>query len=199
MTDLRRHLPVGRAAALGMSLVEAIASIAIMAIIMIVVDQVFIVNQDILAKQLVRADNDNGAVSAIKRLGELTRGASAVLVSYTINGTNYITSPTTLVIRIPSVNSSGNIVSSTSYDYLAVYRDSTDSTKIYTDTQTATGSARVSGQHLLTAYNSILTFSYNNSSTPQATRVSVYLVNQQTVRSTTQTTKAWTSIFLRNY
>jgi hypothetical protein len=184
--------------AAGFTLLETVAVIGIMIMLLLVVDRIFLVNEDYMAKTLARIDNDNGAVIAIGRLGELSRGATAILTSETINGTLYTTSPDVLVLQIPTLDGSGNIVANSS-DYVAFYRNPIDSTQIYTDTAVAAGSARQSGKKLLTDDNALLTFSYNNPLPSNATRVSVFLVNQQTVRGVTITTKEWTSIFLRNH
>ncbi len=188
----------------GFSLIESITVIGIMTIILVMINQIFTVDYDYTIKALARIDNDNGAILAMRRIGELTRGATAVLSSKTINGTLYTTSPTTLVLQMPSLDSSGNVISGCS-DYLAIYRDVTVTTQIWTDIDinsvTCAGgtSVRVDGKKLLTGNNAALTFSYNNWQPYNATRISVFLVNQKTVRTTTLTTKTWTSIFLRNH
>lgn len=182
----------------GMTLIETMVVIGIMGILFVLVSQIFLINQNLVALALGRADNDNGAIFAIRRMGELTRGATAVMASQTINSISYTSSSTVLVLKLPSIDSSNNIIAST-YDYIAVYRDATDTTKIFTDTQKSGSSVRVNGKKLLTAYNSTMSFSYNNSTIASATRVSVFLINTQTIRNKALTTKAWTSIFLRNF
>lgn len=192
----RRKRQTGRS--LGMTLVETMVAIGVMTVILVVVSQVFAVNEDVLVKQLARIDNDNGAIFALKRLGELSRGATSVMTDQTINGTYYASSSTTLVLKLPAVDGSGNILADV-FDYIAVYRDPLATTKIYTDTWPGSGSMRVSGKKLLTAYNSTMTFSYNRAAAGQATRVSVFLINTQTKRGSTLTSRTWTSIFLRNF
>ena len=181
-----------------MTLMEALISLGIMAIILVMVDQTFLVNQDVLAKQLAKIDADTGAVLALKRFSDASKGAIAVMSSRTINGTVYTSSASTLVLKLPSIDSSGNIIGST-YDYVAVYRDGTETTKIFTDTQIGTGSVRANGKKLVTQYNTTFTFSYNSFDITQATRVSLFLINTQTARGTTLISKDWTSIFLRNF
>lgn len=181
----------------GMTLVETMTVIGIMSIIMVVVSQIFVVNNELVAKSLARADNDNGATFAIRRIGELSRGASTVMASHIINGTTYTSGTNVLVLVMPSVDSSGNIIVA-SYDYIAFYRDAVATTKIFTDTDAAVGSVRVDGSKLLTAYNDTLAFSYNARDISEATRISVFVINTQTVRGQVLSTKAWTSIFLRN-
>ncbi len=188
----------------GAAMIELICVMGIMMIIMVMINDIFRVDYDYTVKALARIDNDNGATFAMRRMGELTRGATNVLSSKTINGTLYTTSPTTLVLQMPSLDSSGNVISGCS-DYIAIYRHATSTTQIWTDTDinnvtcSAGTSVRVDGKKLLTGNNNTLTFSYNNWHPYNATRISVFLVNQKTVRGTTMTTKTWTSIFLRNH
>lgn len=176
---------------------ETMVVVGVMTIIMVVVSQVFVVNGRLMATTIARVDDENGATVAIRKIGDLTRGASEIVASKDMNGTIYTTGASTLVLKIPSVDASGAIVTS-SYDYVAFYRHATKTSEIWTDTYAATGSARKDGQKRLTAYNSILTFSYNDYAPTKANRVSVFLVNSQKVHGQTLTTKAWTSIFLRN-
>ncbi len=170
----------------------------IMTMILTVANQIFLVNADYTDKALARIDNDNGASLAIRRIGELSRGATAVLASQTINGILYTTSTDTLVLKLPTVDAAGN-VDTTNSDYIAIYRDTTVVTDVYTDIEAAAGSAKPNGKKRLTGNNTLLAFSYNDPVPYDATRVSVFLVNQKAVRGTTATSKEWTSIFLRNH
>ncbi len=176
---------------------EALTVIGVMTIILVMVSQIFAVSYDIFVKQSARTDNDTGAILATRVISDMTRGADEVLASQTINGTSYTTSSATLVLRMPTVDTSDNIVAG-SYDYVAFFRDAVDNTKIDSDSQPATGSQRVPGKKLVTAYNQTLAFRYNNPDPTQANRVQVYIVNQQTTRGVTLVTRGWTAIFLRN-
>jgi type II secretory pathway pseudopilin PulG len=181
----------------GMTLAETLSAIGIMTIVLLIVTQIFIINYDVAIKQTSRIDNDVGAVFAVRRISDAARGATAVVASRTINGTAYTTGTDTLILRIPSLDSSSNIIADT-YDYIAFYRDAASPTKVFTDTETGSGSARLGGKRLMTAYNQIMAFRYNNATLSSADRVSVYLVNKQTVKGAQFTTQAWTSLFLRN-
>lgn len=181
----------------GFSLMEALTVIGIMTIVMVMVTQIFAVSYDVFVKQSARADNETGAILATRTISEMTRGASAVETSRTINGTAYVTSSSVLVLKMPTIDASNNVVVG-SYDYMAIYRDGTDVTKIFSNTQVAAGSKRQGGMRLVTGYNVIAAFRYNAADPSETTRVQAYLVNRQVRRSTTMTTKAWTAIFLRN-
>jgi len=182
----------------GFSLMEALTVIGVMTIVLLMVDQIFAVSYDVYVKQSARTENENGAVFAARNISELSRGASEVLASHVINATTYTTSATTLVLEAPTLDASNNIVAD-SFDHIAIYRDGTEPTKIFSDIEPAAGSKRLSGKRLVTAHNSILRFRFNDPDVTNATRVQMYLVNTQTKRSTTLTTKAWIAMFLRNH
>ena len=181
----------------GFSLLEGIASIGILTLVLVVVTQVFIANQVIVARALARADDDNGASLTIRRMGELVRGAYTVLNTYLVNGTRYSTGAYELVVQIPAIDAEGSVFPG-EYDFIAIYRDDTDTTQIWSDTMVSEDSARIPGKKLLTDHNDTLEFSFNDPDPAYATRLSVFLVNAQAVRGVTIQTKAWTSIYLRN-
>lgn len=176
---------------------EGMTVIGIMAIILVMVSQIFAVSYDIFVKQTARTDNETGAVLAARTISELARGAAAVEANRTINGTSYTSSSAALVLKLPTIDASNNVIAA-SYDYVAVYRHPSETAKIFSDTDAAVGSKRVDGQKLVTGNNVTLTFRYNAPDVADADRIQVYLVNSQTKRSTILTTKAWTAIYLRN-
>lgn len=176
---------------------EGMTVIGVMAIILVMVSEIFTVSYDVYVKQSARTDNETGAVLAARAISEAARGAEAVEASRVINGTTYTTSADVMVLRLPTIDASNNVVAA-SYDYMAVYRHSAQTTKIFSDIDAAAGSKRVDGQKLITAYNSVMKFRYNDPDVTKADRVQVYLVNSQTKRQTVLTTKAWTAIFMRN-
>lgn len=183
----------------GVSMLETMVVIGIMTLMLGVITSIFILNYDIVQKQSGRINTDTGATLAVKTITELARGATAVVTTPTvIGGTSYTTSSTVLVIRAPSLDASKNIIAG-QFDFIALYRHPTETTKIFSVAALGLGSTRPSAAHLITAYNQTMYFRFNNPDPALADRVSVYLVNQQTVKGATLTTKAWNSIFLRNY
>lgn len=181
----------------GVSLMETLVVIGIMAVLLVIVAQIFALNYDVYAKQTARLDADTGAVFAARNLSDLARGASKVMASQIINSTLYTTSADEIVLRVPSLDASGDIIDAT-FDYIAIYRDATDTSKIFADTEIGVGSTRINGKKLVTAYNGTMGFRYNAPDETDATRVGVFMINTQTIRGSTFRSKAWTSLFLRN-
>lgn len=176
---------------------EGMTVIGVMAIILVMVSEIFTVSYDVFIKQSARSENETGAVLAARAIAEAARGADSIEASYVINGTTYTTSSDVLVLKLPTIDASNNVVPA-SYDYMAIYRHSAQTTKIFSDIDAAAGSKRIDGQKLMTANNTIMRFRYNDPDVTNANRVQVYLVNSQTKRQTVLTTKAWTAIFMRN-
>ncbi|OGL74020.1 hypothetical protein A3C96_00685 [Candidatus Uhrbacteria bacterium RIFCSPHIGHO2_02_FULL_60_10] len=172
--------------------------IGIMGLLLTFMNQIFITNYDLVMKQTGRNENDVGAIFAVRTISETTRGAIAVLSDYTVNGTNYTSGAGILVLKLLSTDAAGTIIPD-SYDYLAVYRDGTTPTKIFTDTEPAVGSARLPGKKMVTDRNQTMIFRYNSADITKTDSVSLFLVNSQVVRKTTLKSRAWTSIFLRNF
>lgn len=176
---------------------ETMTVIGIMTIIMLMVTQIYAVSYDVFIKHFARTENENAAVLAARTIADVTRGATEVLAGQTINGTPYVTSADTLVVKMPTVDSSGNIVSG-SHDYLAIYRHATDATQIRSNTDAAADSRRLDGDRLVTDFNDTLKFRYNHSDVTKASRVQIYIINTQTKRTTALTARAWSAMFLRN-
>lgn len=181
----------------GLSLMEMMVVIGIMMILLLIITQIFAVNYDIFLKQSKRTDNEVGAILAAKTISQMARGALNIEESRTIGGTLYASSASQLVLRLPAIDASNNILPGT-FDYVAFYRSPTQTTKIFAVTEADAGSFRQSNTRLITAYNSTLIFRYNDPVPTEADRVSLLVVNTQTQRGITLTTKGWTSIFLRN-
>jgi len=181
----------------GISLMEIIATIGVMAMVLLMVNEIFVSGYETFVRQSARVDNEVGALLSARAINDATRGATTVLASQTINGTLYTSDTDTLVLQVPAIDASDAILDGL-YDLIAIYRDGTDPTLVKTDIEPATGSVRLSGQKTITANNESLTFRYNAADPADATRIQTYIVNSQIRRSLTLTTKAWTAIFLRN-
>ncbi len=192
-----RHADRRLRAAAGLSLVEMMVVIGVMTFLLLIITQIFALNYDIFAKQSKRTDNEVGAILAAKTISQMARGALNVEASRTIGGTLFTSSASQLVLKMPAVDASNNIIVN-SFDYVAFYRSPTQTTKIMAVTEAAAGSVRKTNTRLITDYNTAMVFRYNNPVPASADRVSMLVINTQSQRGITLTTKGWTSIFLRN-
>lgn len=177
---------------------EAMAVIGIMMVVLLIVIQIFILNYQIFSSQTKKVDNEAGAIIAAKTVSQMTRGAISIEPSRVFGSNTITSSSTALVLKLPSVDVDNNILVNT-FDYVAFYRDDTETTKIFTVTDADPLSTRIDSTRLITAYNQTFVFRYNDPNIVQANRVSLYVQNQQTGRDTILKTRGWTSIFMRNY
>lgn len=181
----------------GISLMETMVVVGIMSIVMVVVSQVFVVNGRLMATTIARADDENSAVLAVRRIGDNARGAVSVEAAATVNATAYDSDEDSLVLRLPSLDTDDSVIPAT-YDLVAFYRHPTLTDEIWTDTEPGAGSVRPAGPKKLSGHNITLRFLYDDPDPAEAERVNVYLVNGQTVRDTDLRTRSGTTIFLRN-
>ncbi len=193
----RRRIPAVSRRTAGLSLMEMMVVIGIMMFLLVIITQIFALNYDIFAKQSKRTDNEVGAILTAKTISQMARGALSVEASRTIDGTLYTSSDSQLVLKMPAVDAANNIIVN-AFDYVAFFRSPTQPTRIMAATEADAGSVRQTNTRLITDFNTALVFRYNNPVPADADRVSLLVINTQTQRSLTLTTKGWTSIFLRN-
>jgi len=181
----------------GMTLMEGLAVLGIMMIVLVLVSEIFGVSMNLITAQLRRTDTSSGAIHAVRRLTEQARGASSVVDSHVFDSGTYTTDDDTLVLQIPSIDSNGDIIPA-EYDYVAFYRDATETSKVFSVIEPSASSIRPSGVRLMSDFNDTMIFRYNDPDESEANRVSVYFANSREYRERSIETEAWTSIFLRN-
>lgn len=108
----------------------------------------------------------------MQKISEIIEEANEVLSSHVINGTLYATSENSLVLRLPSVTSGGEIISGY-YDYAAISIPSAPN--LIADIEPSGGSARPGGQLILSNLAQSLNFRYNSSISSEINTVEVFL------------------------
>lgn len=125
------------------------------------------------------------------------QSAFEVLASHIIDSVTYNTSSDTLVLSLPTVDSSNNIVSG-SYDYIVFLKTNDDKFNMITDA--AVGSKRRIGTRTLIRKVSSLAFSYEDNVTPSnSTWFTVEVQALVKITASTQTLSAMQRISLRNH
>jgi len=122
------------------------------------------------------------------------RQADMVVASKVISGTTYTSGAGSLVLELPSIDSSGNILSGKN-DYIVFYKSGSN---IYMLTSGAAGSARASGQEKLSKTAQSLVFSYDNTDLSQAKKVDVDVQNLQQLGNQTNNSHLHQQINLYN-
>ena len=181
----------------GLSLMEAIVVIGIMTVILFMVTEIMILNYNLFESQVRRSENETGAIITTKTISQMTRSATSIESTHLFGGDTHTSSSSTLVLKLPAIDANDNILEGI-FDYVAFYRDDTDTDKIMAVTDGDALSVRPDNTRLITANNQSLTFRYNDPTISEADRVSIYILNQQSYRNSTLKSRGWTSVFLRN-
>lgn len=179
----------------GFTLIETLV-VSALSVAMLIVLGVLIFNFNKTSNYQQTVVQSSGSASALMReIKLLAFPARAVLQTHVFTSATHTSTSTSLVLKIPSVNSSGNIVANT-YDYAALY---VVGTKAYRLLEANVLSTRTSGTKLLSSTISALTFTYPST---DFTAVNAFTVEIRTQASTTQnilTDRRIEQIGLRNY
>lgn len=186
----------------GLTLVEALFTLGI-AVVVGTMLLVIIVNSAGLfygqSGKLQQGLNLNEALSAIR---EAIRGSSSVASSYPeIGSPTYTSGATQLVLKVPSINSQGEVISST-YDYYIFYKDAN---KLRFKTFPAIQSTRKAQDQIFSTSLHNLTFEYFDAQTPPqqvqpnlAVKIKITAVLRQKAGAGFETNTATAEANLRN-
>lgn len=178
----------------GFSLVETIIVLALVVIVLYVLVSMFLGYSKTYSYIEAGFEVSGSAATAVEDISSAVRQSSGVLSSRTFSGTNYTTNSTTLVLEVPTVNSSGSIVSST-YDYILFYRSGTD---LYRVIDANGSSARTSGTKKLSNVVQSITFTYDAVTVTDATKVSIDLETAKAVKEQSYNQRVRNQVYLRN-
>jgi hypothetical protein len=117
--------------------------------------------------QETRISMGTAAREAMKELQSAALQANQIVASQTIFGVTYTTGAHTVVLRIPSIDGSGNIVSG-KYDYAVFYLTGKN---LYRSVQADVASSRSSVSNKISDAVNTLIFSYDNPDLSQATKI----------------------------
>ena len=187
-------LEAGRKLGKGFTLIETVIVIAITTMALFALVNLFILFNATYGYQQAFIATAGAAGTAMNALEAAVLPARRVLASRDFSGTAYASGPTALVLELPAIDSSGDIIPEMS-DYVAFY---TSGAILYRLTEANAGSARASGVKQLSATLNSLAFTYDNADFTQVTSVAAdletrALSKEQTVRS--RLTGQW---YLRN-
>lgn len=179
----------------GSTILELAVSIAIAALMMFILGAIFIAQGRYFAIENATADTQYNAFQAIDTVGLFIGSADQVLTSRTIDGTLYTTGTSTLVLRLPSHNAAGTLLTAT-YDYIAFGLDASDTSKFAYHLDAAAGSALADGNFVKAALVDKLIFRYNEVDPTGATAIEMYVRTLETARGLTVTTPLGKTFYL---
>ena len=179
----------------GLSLLEAVLTIALFLILLMLLVLLFASFTSTYHFEQAYVGTSGSAGVTVTKLETLIRPADHVLVSHAFSGGTYSSGEHTVVLEIPSIDSSGNTISST-YDYAVVY---TSGTNAYSLVEVNAASARRAGTILLTDALNSLTFTYDNGDFTQVKSVIVDVITRITIKGKTVGDHLHEQLFLRNF
>lgn len=176
------------------TLIESVIVVALFIVVMLGVMQLYIVFGRVITGQSASIGavlDGSDIVDAARSAGLQAR---AVVAAHTFSGVSYSSGTTTIIFELPSVDSSGAPIPG-AFDYIGIYASSTEAYRVI---DAAQGSARVSGEKLLTSILGALNFTYDATSFPSVTSVTVDATTSAVVRGQAAYTHLHERVYLRN-
>ncbi len=177
------------------TLIETIVVIALSVSIMITFGLLIYNFNTAVTYGQASVQSSDSANTILRGIELLTLPADAVLQTHEFLDGTATSSSTTLVLEIPSIDSSGNVIVN-AYDYAKFYVIGTNA---YLHLEANVLSSRISGTKQLGSDVNALTFIYNNSNFSQVNTVTVDAQTQVTVKQTIISDHLREQVRLRNY
>lgn len=179
----------------GFTLIETVIVIALSVSTMVALGLLIYNFNRMSAYEQTSSQSSGSASALIREVESLAFPADAVLQMHMFSSATYSSSPTVLVLEIPSINSSGNVIANT-FDYTVFYVVGTNAYRLL---EADTLSTRVSGTKLLSSTVSALIFSYNSTDFTSVHTVTVDVQTQARVKQDILSDHRREQIRLRNY
>jgi len=176
------------------TLIEVVITVALFAILMFGLSQLYIVNNRVVTFQKSVMGVSLDASNIVDAVRSAASQAFHIVASHTFSGVSYTSATTTVVFELPTVDSSGNIIANT-YDYVGIYSSGKN---VYRITDAASGSDRLSGTKQLADVLGGLSFTYDAASFPSVASVTVNATTTALVRGQTTQAHLREHIYLRN-
>lgn len=178
---------VAHAPARAFTLLELAVTMAVGSIIFLILGAIFLAQAQFFAIQNAIAETQVNAFRALDTTGSFVGSAKSVVSSQIINGTTYSTTTTLVVLQLPSIDASGNIISTT-YDYVALGKDpATNTSQFMFDIQSGAGSSRLNGKFVKALLVDKVIFRYNTVVPANATTIDLYIRMSENARGRTIT------------
>ncbi|OYV63686.1 MAG: hypothetical protein B7X03_00805 [Parcubacteria group bacterium 21-58-10] len=178
------------------TLIEIIIVIAISTLMLLALTLLIYTFGNTSTYEQASLQSSGSARAVIREAEALVLPADAVLQTYTFSsGATYTSTSTSLVLELPSIDSSGNSIPN-AHDYAAFYVVGTDAYRLL---QTDASSARTPGTKLLSTTIQSLTFTYNNADFTKVSSTTIDVQTQASVKQNVLTDHLREQLMLRNY
>lgn len=165
----------------GFTLAEVIVVTALLAILMTLGVGIFLSNNRFYETQTGEVTSINSTRQAGDKINEYTRTALAFVTSRVHNSITYTAGAQTLILQLPAVDSSSEIIAGV-YDYVIVSIDPNNSSRLILIVDSNPFSDRPAQLLELTNKLSILNFTYDNADLALARKVNYQIKVQETTR-----------------
>ncbi len=178
----------------GFTLLETLLVISLLIVMMLALTFLYSKFTRFYVFQNASALNASTTGKAISDIDSVVISAIQVLSSHTFSTGSYSSNATTLVTQLPSIDSSGGVISGT-FDYAVVY---VSGGKAYRRIEAAGASDRRTETKLLAEGVQSLTFTYNSGDFTAVTRVETNLSTQVVLQTGPVSTTLRSEAYLRN-
>jgi hypothetical protein len=179
----------------GLTFVEMLVSLALMLFIALALATLYFNFDTLVDSQSGQVAAATDAARVMSEAEALVLPADQVLASHTFSGTVYSSSAQTLVLELPSIDSSGAVIAST-YDYVVFYQSGSTTTRILSPNAS---SARKAGTRTLASTLSSLAFTYDSSDFTQVTKVDADIQTVKIVKGKSDSAHLHEALYLRNH
>ncbi len=146
----------------GMSLIEVIISTAIISIIGVLLLVIIVNSAGLFYKQSSKLSEGVNINDIQNLIRESIKQANSIAASYTFGSTTYTSGETQLVFKVPSIDSSNNIIADT-YDFFVFY---VDNNQLRLKTFPDVASARKAQDQIISTSLDSLKFQYFDRANP---------------------------------
>lgn len=178
----------------GVTLVEIMIVVAILAMTLVVLVDLLKRYHVTFQAQEATINTARSASAIITAVRHALLQANHVLASHSFSGTLYTSGANTLVLSLPAVNSSGDVISGKT-DYIVFYVSGANA---YVLTEADSASNRVSSQRQLSDVVQTLTFTYDNSDFTQVKKVDTDVETRTYIRTQAIQGHLHQQVYLRN-
>jgi hypothetical protein len=178
----------------GFSFIEAIFASAILVFVLVAFVVLYINFFKFYNRQQAEMKIGDSARNAVKELQNAALQANKIVASHDFSGTIHSTDQDTLVLEIPSIDGSGNVISG-KYDYVVFYKTGENFYKL---TQVDAASSRASSLKKLSESVAVLTFTCNNPDLAIANKIDTDIQMQTSFNGQTISYHLYQEIYLRN-
>lgn len=186
----------------GFSLVEIIIATAVSSIVGIMLITIFVQNNQVFNVEQIKTSQGISLNNAVSEMKSSIRSASSIAASYPSPSPQYTSSADQLVLKLPSIDVNGNIITNT-FDHLVITQDSLNNKILRKILFPDVLSSQPAYNKVLMTDLFLLNFSYldasNNATTPINAAIIDFTLNSSTkYQFQDQLSSASASVRLRN-